>query len=193
MNGYARHLLTDSTFIRFSNMSSMEEPNYIYTAYEVMQDLSSKLFSLMNLPLMESPIYLSSSGNVISASQFTPAEQYYSSYRAYQKNAYQDWLQVLQNAEAPGRFFSVAPFGGESSIICYALDINSLSSRKVPAVVWFELNASALRLPGGYPGQDWPQSASTGGKSGHSPFAGGERSPNRRGCGPIAGHDQRCL
>lgn len=43
-----------------------------------MQDLSSKLFSLMNLPLMESPIYLSSSGNVISASQFTPAEQYYS-------------------------------------------------------------------------------------------------------------------
>ena len=146
MNGYARHLLTDSTFIRFSNMSSMEEPNYIYTAYEVMQDLSSKLFSLMNLPLMESPIYLSSSGNVISASQFTPAEQYYSSYRAYQKNAYQDWLQVLQNAEAPGRFFSVAPFGGESSIICYALDINSLSSRKVPAVVWFELNASALRV-----------------------------------------------
>ena len=47
MNGYARHLLTDSTFIRFSNMSSMEEPNYIYTAYEVMQDLSSKLFSLI--------------------------------------------------------------------------------------------------------------------------------------------------
>ena len=85
MNGYARHLLTDSTFIRFSNMSSMEEPNYIYTAYEVMQDLSSKLFSLMNLPLMESPIYLSSSGNVISASQFTPAEQYYSSYRAIRK------------------------------------------------------------------------------------------------------------
>ena len=145
MNGYARHLLTDSTFIRFSNMTGLSEKNYVYTAYEIMQDLSSKLFSLMNLPVLESPIYLPASGYVISASQFTPVEQYYASYRYYKKEKYQDWLAALESAETPGRFFSVTDFGGGSSIVCFALDINSLSSRKVPAVVWFELNTSALR------------------------------------------------
>ena len=77
MNNYTRQFLNDSTFVRLSNMAGPSDQGFIRTAYDVMQGFSARMYSLLDMPVTQSNVYLSKSGYVISASQFTEVREYY--------------------------------------------------------------------------------------------------------------------
>lgn len=144
LNSYSRQLLTDSTFIRFSNMKDINENGFYMTAYDVKNQLSSRLFSLSNLPVKESHIYLRNIDYIISGSQFTEINQFYRSYRKFQTDAYEDWVTLLRSANGAEQNFDVSPFTGASREVWLVRDINAILSRKVPAVIWFEWDMDKL-------------------------------------------------
>lgn len=144
MDNYTRQLLTDSTFIRFSNMTGLFESGFVYTAYEVMQSLSPRQYSLINIPVRETHIYLEQSDYVISNSQFTEARSYYHDYCHYNADEYDAWMALLAQAGPDGACRDVSSFTGLPGDSFYFRDIDALMNRSIPAVIWFELDIPAL-------------------------------------------------
>ncbi len=148
---YTRQLLTDSTFVRFVNMGGMEESGYIYTAYEVMKYLSPRSYLLLKAPISESHIYLQNSGYVISGSQFTEVNQYYDSYKSYTAGNFDSWMDLISTAGKNIKVVSTADYTGLAGSAIFLQNIDTLTSRSVPAVIWFELVPSKVvqtLLPG---------------------------------------------
>lgn len=145
LDNYTRQLLIDSTFVRFAGMESLEEKGFMYTAYEVMQSLSSRLYSLSPLPVSESFIYMKNSGYVISASQFTEVRQFYDRWRVYHPGSFDAWLSEVLSAAGAGSCLDISPYTGRAGDYAIIRDIDDIMVKSVPAVIWFELNMSALR------------------------------------------------
>jgi len=154
MDNYTRQLLIDSTFIRFSGMKGMEEKGFMYTAYEVMQSLASRLFSLSALPVNDSRIYLRRSGYVISGSQFTEVRQFYRDWRSYVSARYEDWFERITSVDGQGECVDISAYSGREGDYVFARDVNAIMNRNIPAVIWFELDMVKVRsrfLPDGVP------------------------------------------
>lgn len=145
MDHYTRQLLIDSTFIRFSGMKGMEEKGFMYTAYEVMQSLASRLFSLSALPVNDSRIYLPNCGYVISGSQFTEVEQFYNNWRSYTPGLYGEWLNRITGVDGAGECVNMSRFSGNAGDYVFARDVNAIMNRNVPAIIWFELDRVKIR------------------------------------------------
>ena len=144
VDAYSRQLLTESTFVRFANMHGMEEEGFVYTAYEVMRALSPKAYRLMKTPISECHIYLKNSGYVISSSQFTEAEQYYTSYRRYAPDHYQAWLAMLHSASSRATIRSTVSYTGLQGSMVFLQDIDAMLNRSVPAIIWYEVTPASL-------------------------------------------------
>lgn len=144
MDSYTRQLLNDSTFIRFSNMRTINDKGAMYAAYTTMQTLAARLYSWGGMPIAESHIYLKNLGYIISAGQFTEAEQYYRRYRVFTPGKYQDFIVMLTSATAKGENVDVSPFTGTKGDYFYVRDVDSLLNRSVPAAIWFEWDESIL-------------------------------------------------
>lgn len=145
MDSYTSQLLNDSTFVRFANMKSITERRYIITADEIMRELSSRLFSLTNLPVTYTNVYLKNVGYVISASQFTEARQYYRTYRNLIDYHYEQWLNSLLGSDGVGRNIPMAPYNGLKDTYMLVRDIDDILPRSVPAVIWFEWDMQKIR------------------------------------------------
>lgn len=145
MDNYTRQLLIDSTFIRFSGMTGMEEKGFMYTAYEVMQNLASRLFGLSALPVNDSRIYLRQSGYVISGSQFTEVRQFYNDWRSYTPGLYEEWFGLITAASGQGECVDISRFSGKSGDYVFARDVDAIMNRHIPAVIWFELDMAKIR------------------------------------------------
>ncbi len=145
MDSYTRQLLIDSTFIRFSGMEGIHQRGYIFTAYEVMQTLASRLYSISDLPILESRIYLKNSGYVISASQFTEARQFYENYRIYHPGGFEDWLDMVLNSIGEGGYMDISAFTAKKNSYVFIRDIGAIMNKNVPAVIWFEMDMDKLR------------------------------------------------
>jgi len=143
MDGFTRQLLTENKFIRFTNMSGIEETGYMYTAYELMSLLTTKSYSFLTTPVRESHILLDKSGFVLSSSQFTEANQYFRYYRTYETEQYEEWIRMLREADGNGVFRAIRDQGNAD--IYYLMDIDQLSSRSVPAIIWFEMDTVKLK------------------------------------------------
>lgn len=144
MDGYTRQLLNDSTFLRFANMGGLNEYGYMTTAYNVKNKLSERYFSLTGLPINSSQIYLPKVEYVISGSQFTPAEQYYRSYRLFKGDTYAQWHEALLAATEEGYMFDMTPHMGMPGMM-FIRDMNGILPRSVPAVIWFEWEFKSLQ------------------------------------------------
>ena len=145
MNTYTLQLMTDSTFVRLSHMDRGNMTELVFTAAEVMTELSTRSFGLLNMPVTSSHIYLEQSGYVIASSHFSEMEQYYRAYRNFQVSRYDEWLQLLASAPADGAFVDVSAFTGTPDSLFF---IQRLETRLQPpdrAVLWFELDVPALR------------------------------------------------
>ena len=119
MDSYTRQLLIDSTFIRFTGMEGLKQKGFVYTAYEVMQTLSSRLYSISSLPIKESRIYLKNSGYVISASQFTEVQDFYDDWRIYHPGGFEEWFELVMSAVGEGCCQTARGEGPESrSVSC---------------------------------------------------------------------------
>lgn len=143
LESYARQLSTDSTFVRLTNMDGLSSPGFVYTAYTVMNNLAMRQYGLANLPV-KSHIYLPRSGYVISSSQFTTFDQFYRYYLTYPEGLQEQWRQSLSDYGSTGSCFSLKPFGKEASDYILAFDISSVLNRKVPAIVWYELDTQLI-------------------------------------------------
>ena len=156
MDSYTRQLLIDSTFIRFTGMEGLKQKGFVYTAYEVMQTLSSRLYSISSLPIKESRIYLKNSGYVISASQFTEVQDFYDDWRIYHPGGFEEWLDMVLSAVGEGSFMDISSFTSNPESYVFIRDINAIMNRSIPAVIWFEMDMDKLRerfLPGDAQGQ----------------------------------------
>lgn len=152
MDNYTRQLLIDSTFIRFSGMRGMGDNGFMYTAYEVMQSLASRLFSLSALPVNDSRIYLRQSGYVISGSQFTEVKQFYTDWRSYIDAQYEDWFARITSVNGQGECVDMSKYSGCEGDYVFARDVDAIMNRHIPAVIWFELDMVKIRqrfLPDG--------------------------------------------
>ena len=145
MDNYTRQLLIDSTFIRFSGMKGMQDRGFMYTAYEVMQSLASRLFSLSALPVNDSRIYLRQSGYVISGSQFTEVKQFYTDWRSYINARYEDWFARITSVDGQGECVDISAYSGREGDYVFARDVNAIMNRHIPAVIWFELDMVKIR------------------------------------------------
>lgn len=145
LDRYTRQLLIDSTFVRFAGMESLEDKGFMFTAYEVMRSLSSRLYSLSPLPVSESFIYMKKSGYVISASQFTEVQQFYEDWRVYHPGGFEAWLEEVLSAAGAGSCLDISPYTGRTGDYAIICDIDDIMVKSVPAVIWFELNMNALR------------------------------------------------
>jgi len=144
MENYARQLSTDSTFVRFSNMKGLDDPGFVFTAYNVMQNLSLRQFALAELPV-KAYIYLPESDYIISASQFTEGSQFYRYYLASPAPLEALWFDLLEHHGKLGTCFSLDAFGKDPSEIALAYDIGAMLTQRIPAIVWYELDTSSLR------------------------------------------------
>ena len=145
MDSYTRQLLIDNTFVRFAGMEGLHQKGYIYTAYEVMQTLASRIYSISDLPVIEDRIYMKNSGYVISASQFTEARQFYEDYRIYHPGGFESWLELVLSSVGEGGCMDISPYTGRANDAIYIRDVNAIMNKKIPAVIWFELNMEELR------------------------------------------------
>jgi len=142
---YANQLLTDGSLVRLSSMDGSDQTDFVFTAWQVMQELSSRNYGLLNLPVRASYIYLEKSGYVISSSQFTEAEQFYRAYRSFKKGSYERWISMLKGATSTGAFADASPYTGVEGDMFYVCRINRTSYPTVNATVWFELDMGAVR------------------------------------------------
>lgn len=144
MDRYTRQLLIDNTFVRLAGMDNIRQKGYLYAAYEVMQTLSSRIYSISNLPVAEERIYLKKTGYVISASQFTEARQFYENYRVYQPGGYESWLEQILQAAAQNRCMNISAFTGKPNEYAVVRDIDAILYKRVPVVIWFELDMDKM-------------------------------------------------
>ncbi|MGN1019691.1 MAG: helix-turn-helix domain-containing protein [Aristaeellaceae bacterium] len=145
MNTYTFQLMTDSTFVRLSHMDRSDMSELVSTAAEIMRELSTRSFGLLNMPVTSSHIYLERSGYVIASSHFSEMEQYYRAYRNFQVSRYDEWLLMLASAPVSGMFVDASACTGTPDSIFF---VQRLETRLQPpdrAVIWFELDMPALR------------------------------------------------
>ena len=145
MDRYTRQLLIDNTFVRFAGMEGIHQKGFIYTAYEVMQTLSSRIYSISHLPVVEDRIYMKNSGYVISASQFTEARQFYEDYRIYHAGGFDSWLEMILQSAGQNRCLDISAYTGRPNEYAVVRDIDAIMHKSVPAVIWFELDMNQLR------------------------------------------------
>jgi len=145
VDSYTRQLTNDSTFIRFANMKDLYESGYITTADTVMQMLISRAFSLANVPITESHIYLKNTKYIISSSQFTEVRQFYMDYNIWKKDQYQNWLNMLGTATGSERNFDTSAFCGITNQYTLIRDIDDIFTKTIPAIIWFDWDMSALK------------------------------------------------
>lgn len=144
MENYARQLSTDSTFVRFSRMKGLEDDQFVFTAYNVMKNLSLRQVALAGLPV-KAYIYLPESGYVISSSQFTESSQFYRYYLSYPPQLEDVWYGLLRHHGSLGTCFSLDAFGKAPSDIALSYDIEHMLAQHVPAIVWYELDTLSIR------------------------------------------------
>ncbi len=144
VDSYTRQLTNDSTFIRFSNMKNLRETGYITAADTIMQTLASRAFSLANVPITESHIYLKNTKYVISSSQFTEVRQFYMDYNIWKKDQYQNWLNMLSAAGGSERNFDTSAFSGIPGSYTLVRDIDDIFVKTIPAIIWFDWDMAAL-------------------------------------------------
>lgn len=144
VDSYTRQLTNDSTFIRFANMKTLYETGYITTADSVMQMLISRAFSLANVPITETHIYLKNTKYVISSSQFTEVRQFYMDYNVWKKDQYQNWLNTLAASSGDERNFDTSAFCGFANQYTLIRDIDDIFTKTIPAIIWFDWDMSAL-------------------------------------------------
>ncbi|MBN1777256.1 MAG: helix-turn-helix domain-containing protein [Clostridiales bacterium] len=144
LDSYTRQLTNDSTFIRFTNMKDLYERGYIITANTIMQTLTSRTFSLANVPITESHIYLKNTEYIISASQFTEVRQFYMDYKTWAKTQYQNWLNIILSATASERNYDTSAFYGVDGQYTLIRDIDDIFLKSIPAVIWFDWDIKAL-------------------------------------------------
>lgn len=144
LSNYYHQLGTDSTLTRLSNMEGLTDPQFVYTAWQVMQNLNTRTFGLLNMPVTESHLYLKKSGYVISSSQFTEGEQYYRLYRSFSPGLYEDFLNVLLNADGSGVCYDMSTFTERRDSVFLICALDKSIRPSLPAVIWFELDMAAL-------------------------------------------------
>ncbi|MBE0601516.1 MAG: hypothetical protein IH607_06975, partial [Firmicutes bacterium] len=144
VDSYTRQLTNDSTFIRFSNMDDLLAQGYITTASSIMQTFTSRAFSLANMPIAETHVYLKHTGYVISASQFTEVRQFYMDYNSWRRSQYQNWLNLLSSATATEQNFDTSAIYGVDGQFTLIRDIDDLFSKSIPAIIWFDWDVAAL-------------------------------------------------
>ena len=145
VDSYTRQLTNDSTFVRFSNMEDLLEQGYITTAYDIMQTLTSRAFSLANVPISQTHIYLKNTEYVISASQFTEVRQFYMDYNSWMRSQYQNWLNLIAGATGTEQNFDTSAISGLAYQFTLIRDIDAIFSKSVPAIIWFDWDTAALR------------------------------------------------
>ena len=144
LDSYTRQLTNDSTFIRFSNMKNLSDNGYITTADTIMQTLISRAFSLANVPITESHIYLKNTKYVISSSQFTEVRQFYMDYNIWKRDQYQNWLNMLTAAAGAERNDDTSAYCGIDDQYTLIRDIDDIFSKSIPAIIWFDWDMPAL-------------------------------------------------
>lgn len=145
MDRYTRQLLIDNTFVRFAGMEGIHQKGFVYTAYEVMQTLSARIYSISNLPVVEDRIYMKNSGYVISASQFTEVRQFYEDYRIYHPDGFESWLKMILKAAGQNECLDISAYTGRANEYAVVRDVDAIMHKSVPAVIWFELDMPKLR------------------------------------------------
>lgn len=144
MTNYCHQLTTDSTLVRLANMPGLEDKQFVQAAWQVMQNLNTRAYGLMKLPVTAAQLYLKESGYVISSSQFTEGEQYYRAYRNFTPGGYEAFLEVLLAEDGQGVYQDMSAFTGRKNSIFYLYAIDEGLKPTLPAVLWFELDVNAL-------------------------------------------------
>ena len=144
VDSYTRQLTNDSTFIRFANMDDFAEQGYITTAYSLMQTFTSRAFSLANVPILETHVYMKNTGYIISASQFTEVRQFYMDYNSWRRSQYQTWQNLLSSATAAEQNFDTSAIYGVDEQFTLIRDIDDLFAKSIPAIIWFDWDIAAL-------------------------------------------------
>ncbi len=145
MDNYTRQLCLESSFVRLANMQDIHDNSFYYTAYEVKQALSDRMYGLMHLPIREMHIYLRNTGYVISHSQFTESEQYYRAYRHFVTERYDQWIDLLNHCDVKGTLYNIEPYTGQADTVALVQRMDKLSTNGMPATLWFELDVTSLK------------------------------------------------
>lgn len=144
MTNYCHQLTTDSTLVRLANMPGLEDKQFVLTAWQVMSNLNTRAYGLLNMPVTAAQLYLKKSGYVISSSQFTEGEQYYRAYRAFIPGRYEEFLDTLLSANGQGMCQDMSAFTGRENSVFYLYSIDASLKPVLPAVLWFELDIKKL-------------------------------------------------
>ncbi|MBP3657431.1 MAG: helix-turn-helix domain-containing protein [Clostridia bacterium] len=143
IENFARQLSTDSTFVRLTNMTGLDSPGFVFTAYNVMQSLSVRQYALFSLPV-DAHIYLPESDYVISASQFSEADPFYRYYLTYPPQLQQQWYAMLLENGKGVSCRSLSPFDTATRDVILTYDIGKMLNARIPAVIWFRLDSVSV-------------------------------------------------
>lgn len=145
LSNYCHQLTTDSTLIRLSNMPGLEDKQFVQAAWQVMQNLNTRAYGLVNMPVTGTQLLLKKSGYVISSSQFTESEQYYRAYRSFVPGKYEEFVSDLLSSGGRGVCRDMSAYTGRRDSIFYIINIDESLKPVLPATIWFELDTKALQ------------------------------------------------
>lgn len=146
LDNYAQQLHASSALQKLAAMDGESPDSELVTAAnEVTQLLSTHAYSLLHMPVKESHVYLANSGYIISSSHFTGSEQYYHASRGFAKDKYEQFLSLLRSTDRQGMWRSMSEFTGDPDSLFYMFPIASGPQASPSAVIWFEMDAAALR------------------------------------------------
>ena len=146
MDVLAGQVVNNSNITRLANSPDNSENVFYLMAYYAKEDLTDFLPTQTLLPISNYYIYLEQPGYILSMTQFSDTELYFSGIRNYYRDKYEDWLKVLDTTEDYRKFIPVDPYKNYSdSTYLYTLPLDEYSLKNVPAVMCFEIDYEALK------------------------------------------------
>lgn len=146
MDVLSGQIVSNSNITQLANEPNNKDNAFYLMAYHAKEELSVYVFTESILPIKNYYIFLEQSEYILSLSQFSNTQLYYSGIKNYYKDKYEDWLSMLKDTSTYRRFISIDPFKSYSdSTYLYKLPLTEYSIKKVPATVCFEIDYAQLK------------------------------------------------
>ncbi len=146
MDLFASQLVTNSNLVHLSNEDDTNQNEFYLQAYHAINEMGVYVYTESTLPIKDHFIYLPNPNYIISLSQFTELELYYTGIKSYDRKKFDDWKTMLNTYENMRQFIPIDKYKTlNDSTKLYMLPLTEYTLKKVPATLCFEIDYGRLK------------------------------------------------
>ena len=145
MDALAGQVVSTTNVVQLANMPDNGDNAFYRKAYYAKEDLSIYVFTESILPIQTSYIHMDNTDYLLSFSQFSEAELYYTSEGAYNRDLFNSWMTMIKDHGLNRQFIPLDQYKRLSdSSYLYKLPLSEYSLKNVPATLCFEISSNDL-------------------------------------------------